>query len=101
MRETEPPNPPLLTVLCVSRRTHFQQPLSLEALPSPLSSRPGFPAPQHWTCPHVLLSVKKGARCGERRRLVPACRGGTCGSADLPWECSWPEESWACGPPKV
>src|ERR1700693_3625313 len=40
-------------------------PLSMEASPSPLSSRPGFPATQHWTKPRVRLSVK------ERRMRSP------------------------------
>jgi hypothetical protein len=42
-----------------------QQPLSMEAPPSPLSSRPGFPVTQHRTRQRVRLSVRKGA-CSSR-----------------------------------
>jgi len=42
-----------------------QQPLSMEASPSPLSSRPGFPVTQHRTRQRVRLSVRKGA-CSSR-----------------------------------
>jgi hypothetical protein len=36
-----------------------QQPLSIEPLPFPLSSRPGFPAARHWTRLRVRLSLKE------------------------------------------
>ena len=36
-------------------------PFSMEASPSPLSSRPGFPVTQHRTRQRVRLSVRKGA----------------------------------------
>jgi hypothetical protein len=46
-----------------------QQPVSTEAAPFPLSSRPGFPAKQHWTRSRVRLSFKE-----RRMRSVDATK---------------------------
>ena len=46
-------------VPCPSILADFQPPLSMEAPPPPLSSRPGFPATQCWTKPRLRLSLKE------------------------------------------
>ena len=46
-------------VPCPSILADFQPPLSTEAPPPPLSSRPGFPATRCWTKPRLRLSLKE------------------------------------------